>query len=186
MSIKTLFTGALLAAAVSATAADYKIDPEHSFVQFKIKHLGVSYLVANFNEVKGTLSFDANKVEASNIAINVATTSLDTNYKIRDGHLGKDTIINYGKFPEATFVSTSYQGDADKGLVTGTLTINGVSKEVSLEVTRIGEGNDPWGGYRVGFNGELVIDRREFSSTENFGPDSWNVMIEVNVEAIKL
>jgi polyisoprenoid-binding protein YceI len=183
--IKSIAATALLTTAMSASAANYNIDPEHSFVQFKVKHLGVSWLVASFNDVSGTLAFDAEKPLDSAISFKVDTNSLDTNHKVRDGHLSKKSVINNADFPEATFESKSYDGTADGGVITGILSINGEEKEVSLPVTKIGEGSDPWGGYRVGFEGKLNIDRRDFGSDENYGPASWDVELDVFVEAIK-
>ncbi len=182
-----IFASTMLAAALitgQAQAQKYDIDPAHSFVQFKVNHLGVSWLVGNFNEMSGTMEWDKSSPASSAIDMTVKTTSLDTNHKVRDGHLAEKDRINSSKYPEATFVSTGYKGDADKGVVTGTLTINGVEKEVEVDVVRVGEGNDPWGGYRVGFTGNIVFDRREFGSDSNLGPASWEVAMEVNIEAI--
>lgn len=175
----------LSALGTSAMAEDYKIDPAHSFVQFKVQHLGYSWLLGSFNEVAGNINYDADNAQNNQININVATASLDTNHKVRDGHLSTDTTINSKAFPTASFVSTSYVGDNESGLVTGKLSINGVEKEVSLDVNKIGEGSDPWGGYRVGFEGELSFDRRDFASDMNLGPASWEVNLEVYLEAIK-
>ena len=181
-----LITSSLIAASLSTAvhAAEFKVDPAHSFVQFKIKHLGYSWLIGSFNELNGTLTIDENDSSNNAVSVSVNTQSLDTNHKVRT-HLSKKGIINNDEFSQATFVSSQFTASDTGGELTGMLTINGVEKEVTLQVEQIGEGKDPWGGYRTGYEGQLSIDRRDFASDQDFGPASWEVIIDLYIEAIQ-
>ena len=169
----------------TAFATNYSIDPGHSFVQFRIQHLGYSWLIGRFNELKGDMSWDSTNPEASSIKVTVDTNSIDTNHAKRDKHLRSSDFLNVGDYPLATFTSSAYSGTAEQGTLSGTLTIHGVTKEVSFPVTRIGEGDDPWGGYRVGFEGKLDITRADYDMTYNLGPKSESMTLELYVEAIR-
>ena len=131
--------GSLLFTTGSAVAADYKIDKEgqHAFVNFRIQHLGYSWLYGTFDEKNPA----ADKV---NVTIN--TNSVDTNHAERDKHLRSAEFLNVTKFPKATFTSTDVKKDGDKLNITGNLTLNGVTKPVTLDAKLIGQGDDPWGG----------------------------------------
>lgn len=166
-------------------AANYTIDPAHSFVQFRIKHLGYSWLVGRFNDVKGSFTWDESKPTDSVINATVDTTTVDTNHAKRDKHLRSEDFLEVAKFPSASFASKSYAGNADSGTLTGDLTILGVTKEVSIPVTRIGQGDDPWGGYRAGFEGKLDLTRADYGDKYKLGPASEALQLELLVEGIR-
>jgi hypothetical protein len=105
-----------------AQAADYAVDPAHSFVQWRIQHLGYSWLYGRFNTLSGEFSHDPDKPEASRITVQVDTASVDSNHAERDKHLRNDDFLDVGKFPEAMFNSTGYSGSAEEGTMTGELT----------------------------------------------------------------
>lgn len=174
----------ILSFSVTANAAEYKIDPEHSFVQFKIQHLGYSWLAGRFNKMEGTFNYDPTANEAAqNISVTVDTTSMDTNHEARDKHVSG--VMGFTKFTTATFKSTNYKGDKNGGVMEGKLTINGVTKDVSIAVSKIGEGDDPWGGYRAGFEGKLTINRKDFGIDYELGPKSWEVKLDLYIEGIR-
>lgn len=184
-SPSALLLTTLLVSAPPVHAAEYKIDASHSFVEFRIQHLGYSWLYGRFNTVTGSFSFDANKPEASEIEIRIDTASIDSNHAERDKHLRGDDFLDVEKFPQATFRSTGFTGSAEQGSLSGELTLHGVTKPITVKISRLGEGKDPWGGYRAGFAGTMVLDRRDFGIDKNLGPASWELEMEFGVEGIR-
>ena len=188
---KTLAALAIGSALLSANvmAADYVVDKEgqHAFVDFKISHLGYSYITGTFKDIDGKFSFDAAKPEDSKIEFNVNTASVFTNHAERDKHIASADFLNASKFGKATFVSTSVKSTgANTADVTGDLTIAGVTKPVVVKATFLGEGKDPWGGYRAGFEGTTNISRKEFNKDGmDVGPQSDNVQLYITFEGVK-
>jgi polyisoprenoid-binding protein YceI len=187
-TLVALALGSALFSATQAMAADYAIDKkgQHAFVNFKISHLGYSWLYGTFKDFDGTFSFDATKPEASSVKVSLNTASLDTNHAERDKHLRSDDFLNVSKYPTATFESTSVKttgtGTAD---ITGNLTLNGVTKPVVLAATFIGEGKDPWGGYRAGFAGTTSLHLKDFDIQKDLGPASQDVQLIISVEGVR-
>ncbi|CAA0091408.1 Protein YceI [BD1-7 clade bacterium] len=185
LSAATLSAGL---SATSAAAADYTIDTKgaHAFVQFKIKHLGYSWLLGRFNNFEGNFSYDAAKPETSEIEVIIDTTSIDSNHAERDKHLKGKDFLNVAKYPKASFKSTRYiPADGTSGTMEGIFTLHGVTKEIAFPVTKIGEGKDPWGGYRVGFEGKTVLKLSDYGIVYDLGPASADVEIELFVEGIR-
>jgi len=176
-----------------AQAADYKMDTEraHAFVDIKVSHLGYSFITGTFREFEGSFSFDAAKPEEAKVEVKLKTASLFTNHAERDKHvLGKD-FLDASKFPEATFVSTKVvpTGKNDKGQqtadVTGDLTLMGVTRPIVIKATFLGEGKDPWGGYRAGFEGTSRINRQDFAKMMDLGPQSNIVELYFTFEGVR-
>ena len=171
-----------------AFAADYAIDKQgqHAFVNFKISHLGYSWLWGTFKDFDGSFSFDAAKPEQSKVNVTLKTASVDTNHAERDKHLRSDDFLNVAKHPTATFESTSVkstgEGTAD---ITGNLTLNGVPKPVVIAAKFIGEGDDPWGGYRAGFEGSMTLTLKDFDIKMDLGPASQTVDLIISVEGVR-
>ncbi|UQS13690.1 YceI family protein [Pseudomonas sp. HS6] len=192
---KTLAALAIGSAVLSANvmAADYTVDKQgqHAFVDFKISHLGYSYITGTFKDIDGTFSFDAAKPEDSKIEFNVNTASVFTNNAERDKHISSKDFLKVADFPKATFKSTSVKTtgkNADGKVtadVTGDLTIAGVTKPVVVKATFLGEGKDPWGGYRAGFEGTTSIKRSDFGKMMDLGPQSDAVELYVTFEGVK-
>lgn len=181
-----LVGGALSLGAVPAHAATYTIDPAHSFIEFGTGHLGIGSVQGRFNKFTGTLEYDPEKgPEAQKVNITVDTTSIDTNHAERDKHLRSDDFFKTGAFAEANFESTKYEGDANGGTLTGNLSILGTTKEISFPIKKIGEGKDPWGGYRVGFEGEYSLPRKDFGINYELGPAAEMVNVKLFIEAVK-
>jgi len=175
-----------LALPTFANAADYKIDDKgaHASINFKVSHLGYSFIQGRFNTFSGDFSFDANNVEASKVAVTIDTSSLDSNHAERDKHIKSGDFINVGKYSTSTFVSTKVVKKSDGGLaISGDLTLHGVTKNVTLDALFIGEGNDPWGGYRAGFEATTRLELKDFNITV-MGASSY-VDMELHVEGIK-
>ncbi len=175
-----------VAAPITTKAAEYTVDLSHSFVHFRTKHLGMSWLIGQFNKFEGTMNYDpAAGAGAQNIALTIDTTSVDTNWADRDKHLRSADFLNTDKFPTATFKSTKFEGDEKGGTLTGDLTLLGVTKSISFPITKIGEGKDPWGGYRAGFEGKYNLVRKDFGMGYNLGPAAETVEMHLMIEAIK-
>lgn len=171
-----------------AQAADYIVDKAggHAFIQFKIKHLGYSWLLGRFNDFDGTFSYDKDNPEASQIAIVIKTASIDSNHAERDKHLRNEDFLETDKYPEATFNSTRYEVvDDNNGILTGEFSFHGVTKTISFPVEKIGEGPDPWGGYRVGFSGTTSLKLTDYGIDYNLGPASTHVDLELHIEGIR-
>lgn len=169
-------------------AADYAIDTkgQHAFVNFKISHLGYSWLWGSFKEFDGSFSFDANQPEASKVQVTLQTASVDSNHAERDKHLRSDDFLNVSKHPTATFESTSVKSTGDGAAdITGNLTLNGVTKPVVIEAKFLGEGKDPWGGYRAGFEGTTTLQLKDFDIKMDLGPASQTVDLIISVEGVR-
>lgn len=186
---KTLLAAGLLSLlSFNSLAADYVIDTQgaHASINFKIKHLGYSWLTGGFNQFDGKFSYDAAKPEASSVAVTIKTASFDSNHADRDKHIKSDDFLNVSKFPEATFVSTKVENLGDGNLkILGDFTLHGVTNSIVIETQKVGEGKDPWGGYRAGFEGSTRIALADYGITFDLGPASTYVELMLNVEGIK-
>lgn len=183
--------GLALAALVSTSplyAADYVIDTKgaHASIQFRISHLGTSWLTGRFNKFTGEFSYDADKPEASSVSVDIDVTSLDSNHAERDKHLRGDEYLNVDKYATASFKSTSFTpGENGTGVMKGMLTLYGTTKEIAIDVQKVGEGADPWGGYRAGFSGTVELKPKEFGINYNLGPAAETVYLDLNIEGIR-
>jgi polyisoprenoid-binding protein YceI len=175
-----------LAALVQVTpgyAAEYKIDLSHSFIQFKISHLGYSVLNGRFDDFAGGFTWDKAKPETAAVNVTIKAASVDSNWAERDKHIRSKDFLEVDKFPEASFKSTKYTGDASGGTLDGQLTLHGVTKPVSIKLKAVGEGKDPWGGYRAGFAGTTTIKRSDFGVDKfQLGPQSDPMDFELFIE----
>ncbi|WP_271270964.1 YceI family protein [Aliamphritea hakodatensis] len=189
MKLKTTLAGALLAtsvlAAPSIQAADYTIDTKgaHASINFRVSHLGYSWLEGRFNEFSGQFSYDEANPNASAVEVEINTASVDSNHAERDKHLRSGDFLDVDTYPKASFKSTGFS--ADNGVLSGDLTLHGVTKPVEIQVTKIGQGDDPWGGYRAGFSGTTEFQMKDFGITKNLGPASETVYMELHVEGIR-
>lgn len=165
----TVAAAALASAALlplaQAQAADYVIDSkdQHAFVQFKISHLGYSYILGTFENFEGEFSYDPENLEASSVSMEVEINSLNSSHAERDKHILSDDFLHASEYPQASFESTAFEpsGD-DQGKLTGELTLHGVTQEITMDVSRIGGGEDPWGNYRQGFEGSTVLELADY------------------------
>ena len=189
--LRPALAGIVLTAAVaagSATAADYVIDTDgaHASIQFRISHLGYSWLKGRFNDFSGEFRYDPANPGASEIAVDINPASIDSNHAERDKHLRSADFLDVEQYPEASFVSTDYTPNGDgTATLEGELTLHGVTRPISIDVEKIGEGEDPWGGYRVGFSGETEFALADYGIDYNLGPASETVYLELEVEGIR-
>ena len=164
-AIATAIAAATLVPLSQAQAADYQIDIEgqHAFVQFKINHLGFSYILGKFEEFDGQFYYDADDLDASSVEMEVQVNSLNTNHAERDRHFLSSDFLDASEYPTATFTSTGFESTGDnEGVVTGDLTLHGETQEIEMPVTLMGEGDDPWGNYRAGFEGRTMLTLSDF------------------------
>ncbi|MEW9799248.1 YceI family protein [Alteromonas sp. CYL-A6] len=187
--MRKLLTGLTAAVMMSgAHAADYVIDTQgaHASINFKIQHLGYSWLTGRFNDFGGKFSYDDANPEAAQIMVTIDTSSIDSNHAERDKHLRSGDFLATDKYPEAKFVSTRVE---DKGngnlMVTGDFTLHGVTKSITIDAKKIGEGKDPWGGYRAGFAGTTSIALKDFGIDYDLGPASQVVELNLHVEGVR-
>lgn len=188
MRLKGLIALVLLFGAIQApvNAAEYELDPRHSFVEFRIQHLGYSWMYGSFRDVTGTYTYDAENPEASEVSVIIDTASLDTHDAERDKHVRSEDFLYVDEYPTATFESTGYTGSAEEGVLEGELTLRGVTKPISIDLKKVGEGDDPWGGYRSGFIGTTTINRGDFGiDNYDIGPESWEIEMELSIEGIR-
>jgi polyisoprenoid-binding protein YceI len=186
----TALAVAAFASAIStaAMAADYIIDTKnaHASINFRIKHLGFSWIAGRFDKFSGTFSYDDKNPDASKVKIEIDTTSVDTNHAERDKHLRGADLLDTEMFPTATFESTSVKASGpDKAAITGKLTLHGVTKDVTIDAQRVGGGKDPWGGYRDGFTGTTTLKLADFGIMRDLGPFSKEVELTLDVEGVK-
>lgn len=183
-----LALGTALLSAGQVMAADYAIDKQgqHAFVNFKISHLGYSWLYGTFKDFDGSFSFDEKNPEASKVNVTLKTESVDTNHAERDKHIRSADFLNVSKNPTATFASTAVKSTGkDAADITGNLTLNGVTKPVVIAAKFIGQGNDPWGGYRAGFEGSTTLKLKDFNIEKDLGPASQEVELIISVEGVR-
>lgn len=188
-SLLTLTFGALFfTSTLMAAPVDYAVDAKgmHASINFKVQHLGISWLTGRFNKMEGDFSYDKNNISNSKIKMTIQTNSVNSNHAERDKHLRGKDFLNVSKFPTATFVSTAISENSDKTLdVKGNFTLNGVTKPITIKATKIGEGKDPWGGYRAGFTGTTEFKMADYGITYNLGPASTHVYLDLHIEGIK-
>ncbi len=181
----TLAAVIALGASTLATAAEYKVDIKgaHAFINFKASHLGYSWLTGRFNKFDGTFNYDAKNPNASKIVINIDPSSVDSNHAERDKHLRSADFLSVDKFTESKFVSTKITDLGDNKLkVEGDFTLHGVTKPIVIDAVKIGEGKDPWGGYRAGFTGNTTINVADYDFKSAWVGD---VQLELHIEGIK-
>jgi polyisoprenoid-binding protein YceI len=187
-SLNALALAAALTLPSLAPAADYVIDTEkaHAFIQFRIQHLGYSWLYGRFNDFNGTFSYDEKNPASNKVDVTIKTASVDTNHAERDKHLRSDDFLDVGKFPQARFVSTKFEDKGDgKAVLSGDFTLHGVTKPIVIAVERVGQGDDPWGGYRAGFSGTTVLKLADYGITRDLGPAAQEVELTLSVEGIR-
>lgn len=168
--------------APAAAATPYSIDPVHSSVIFRVKHMNTSQFYGRFNEIHGTIDFDEGSPGASHLDAEIKTDTLDTHASKRDAHLKSADFFNVATFPTATFKSKSWTKSGDAFDVAGDLTIHGVTKPVTAKLEKTGAGKGQ-GGAIIGFETTFNIKRSDFGIA--YMPDGLgdDVRITIALEA---
>jgi polyisoprenoid-binding protein YceI len=155
------------------TITQWRIDASHTSVGFAVKHMMISTVRGHFGAVDGTLRADPDDWTRSSIEVSIQADSIDTREEKRDAHLRSADFFDVEKYPTLTFKSTRIEAaGSHRYRVTGDLTIRGVTKPVTLDVTEEGQGKDPWGGERAGFSASGTVDRSAFGL-------NWNQALEL-------
>ena len=152
------------------------IDASHSEVGFKVKHLMISTVRGSFGTVMGSAEGELDNL---NISVTIDPTSINTNDENRDGHLKGADFFDVENFPSIDFVATGV--NVHNGVITGELTIKGVTKEVTLALDYNGKGVDPWGNVKHGFEISGKINRNDFGLTWNAALEAGGVLVSEEV-----
>ena len=174
----------------NAQAEDYVIDTKgmHATIQFKINHLGFSWLIGRFNKFDGDFTYDAKNPNNNKVNVNIDVTSVDSNHAERDKHLRSADFFDVAQHPTATFTSTGYVSKGkNAGVLKGKLTLRGVTKDISIKVKHIAGGKDPWGGFRRGFSGKTTLKLSDYKMAKAavLGPAAEKVELSLHIEGIR-
>jgi polyisoprenoid-binding protein YceI len=169
--------------AVEDISGDYTIDAAHTRLGFSARHAMVTTVRGQFKDFAGTAHIDTANPAASTVALTIQTASIDTGVADRDGHLTSGDFFDAEANPEITFVSTKVERDGDDWVVTGDLTIKGVSKPITIGFESTGSARDPFGNLRAGFEGSTSINRKDWGLTWNAALETGGVLVS---EKIKL
>ena len=176
-----------------AFASTWNIDPDHSSIGFKVRHLMVSNVKGVFGKVSGVVHIDDKDIARSTVSATIDTASIDTGVAKRDAHLKSADFLDVATYPTMTFVSRKLErSGADKLKLTGDLTLHGVTRPVVLDVEGVSaEVKDPMGNLRRGASATTKINRKDFGLGWNKVLESGGVAvgeevaINIEVELIK-
>jgi len=167
-------------------AETYNVDTDHTYVMFRVKHLGVGYSYGRFNGPTGKFAFDESTPSNCSIEMQVNANDIDTNVDKRDNHLKSADFFNAAEHPAISFKSTSVKKNSDNTYeVTGDLTLLGKTRPITMKANDTGAGKDPWGKYRRGFETTFTIKRSEYGMNFMLNGVSDEVDITVSVEGIR-
>ncbi len=187
MSLFIFVTGLPVAFSFPAYAAEnYKLDPVHTSVVFRVKHLGIAYVFGRFNGPTGSFVFDESTPSNSSIEMTVNAKNVDTAFEKRDNHLRSPDFFNIADYPLISFKSNSVKKiNPDIYEVSGNLTLLGKTRPVTVKAHATGSGKDPWGNFRKGFETAFSIKRSDFGMNFMMGGVSDEVNLTVSFEGIR-
>lgn len=165
----------------------WNIDSAHSQAEFTVKHMMITKVRGRFSDLEGGIVLDEENPGESRVEVKIDAASIDTREEDRDEHLRSEEFLDAENHPQLTFRSTRVEGlELEEGAeftIIGDLTIRGTTKEVELDATFEGRGQDPWGNQRVAFSADTSIDRREFGLTWNQALETGGVLVghKVNI-----
>jgi polyisoprenoid-binding protein YceI len=180
------------APALTELTGTYTLDPAHTRIGFVARHAMVTKVRGAFNEFEGTATLDGANPANSSVQVTINADSIDTRNAQRDGHLRSNDFLSMEEYPHITFSSTGVrQADESTFEVTGDLTIKGVTNSITVPFTFEGAAKDPFGNERVGFDGSVTINRKDYGITWNAALETGGVLVsdkvtlEFEVSAIK-
>jgi polyisoprenoid-binding protein YceI len=184
--MKTTFSLLALILLSSVQGAEtYEIDSVHSSVVFKARHLNVADFYGRFNEIKGNVSFDKDNPEKSSVTAEVAVESVDTHNDKRNQHLKSPDFFNAKQFPTIGFKSTKVEKSGDAFKVTGDFTLHGVTKSITVDFKKVGEGKGMQGEIRAGGGTDFTIKRSDYGMSFMQNAIGDEVAIFLSLEAVK-
>lgn len=184
-ALAAVLLSVLGAAAPARAADDYAVDVMHAGVNFKISHLGLSWVYGRFNDFSGSFTIDPDDAAKSSFGLSIKAESIDTNNQKRDDHLRSPDFFNVKQFPTLTFQSTGVKALKDGYQVTGDLTLHGVTRPVTFALVGGRKAEFPKGVHRTGFSTELTVKRSEFGVDKFIEAVSDEVYIAVSFEGTK-
>jgi len=163
----------------------WTIDPMHSEVLFKVKHLVISTVTGSFKSFSGSAAFEEDNLEGADISFTIDVNSVDTNQSQRDAHLKSADFFDAESYPEIKFKSISFvKTDDDNYKLTGDLTIKGVTKQVEVNAEYGGTEKDAYGNQKIGFEITGTINRKEFGLTYNAITETGGLAIGENIKLV--
>lgn len=170
--------------ALSQLAGTYTIDPSHSEIGFVTRHAMVTKVRGSFNDISGTASTEAG-LENAKIEVTIQAASVDTRSADRDNHLRSGDFFDVEKYPTITFSSTDVAAAGENTLrVTGDLTIKDATQPVTIDFEFNGSATDPFGNERIGFEGEIKVNRKDWGLTWNAALEAGGVLVSEKVTLI--
>jgi len=177
--------------AVNDISGDYTIDPTHSRIGFSARHAMVTTVRGHFTDFEGTAHIDTANPAASSVKLTIQAGTVDTGVADRNGHLVSADFFDVETHPTITFTSTKVERDGSDWTITGDLTIKGATKSVTVEFEESGSARDPFGNLRVGFEGSVAVNRKDWNLVWNAALETGGVLVsekvklEFDVSAIK-
>jgi polyisoprenoid-binding protein YceI len=170
------------APALTELTGTYTLDPAHTRIGFVARHAMVTKVRGAFNEFEGTATLDGANPANSSAQVTISTASIDTRNAQRDGHLRSNDFLAMDEYPQITFVSTgARQVDDSTFELTGDLTIKGVTNPITIPFSFEGAAKDPFGNLRVGFEGAVTINRKDYGITWNAALETGGVLVSDKV-----
>jgi polyisoprenoid-binding protein YceI len=176
---------AVVSVAAPLRAADYEIDPVHSGINFKIAHMGISWIYGRFDGFSGNFSLDPSNPAASSFAMTIKADSIDTNNKKRDEHLSSPDFLNVKQFPAMEFKTTAVKAVEEGYQVTGDFTMHGVTKPVTLTLKGGRTAEFPPGTKRTAFVTQFTLKRSDFGIDKFKEMLGDEVYVDISFEAVQ-
>jgi len=173
------------------TQTKWGIDPTHSEVQFKVKHLVISTVTGSFKKFQGEVLTEGEDFDNATVNFGIDVASIDTNQADRDNHLKSEDFFAASQYPELTFSGTLYKKKGNDYKLAGDLTIRGNARPVELDVEFGGVAKDPWGNVKAGFELTGKINRKEFGLTWNAVTEAGGMLVgediklQINIQVVK-
>ena len=167
----------------------YKIDENHSFANWSVRHVA-SKTSGTFSDVTGKILIDRDNLANSSVEAKINMLSVNSSHAKRDKHIKEKDYLDVEKFAEMTFVSKKIEAKSTtEGVITGVFTMHGVTKEMTIPFKVLGFGTDPWGGYRTGFEAKTSLKASDFGFTWGLKPSpsvGYEIEITLLIEGVKL
>ena len=163
-------------------AGAYTLDASHSRLGFVARHAMVTKVRGQFGEFEGTAHVDTANPAASKVDVTIATASVSTGSADRDGHLKSGDFFDVETYPTITFRSPDVARDGDTWTITGDLTIKDVTRPVTIDFEQTGSAVDPFGNTRVGFEGDVTVNRKDWGLTWNAALETGGVLVSEKVK----
>ena len=161
----------------------WTVDPQHTHVDFSVRHLMIATVKGRFGEVEGSVTFDPTDARDAQVDVQIAAASIDTRVADRDKHLRSADFLDVDNHPTIRFIGHRVEKlGGDRYRLTGDLTIRGVTREVPLEVELQGTVKDPWGNVKAGYSATGVINRHDFGLNWNAALETGGVVVGAEVK----